>query len=205
MAKRILILAIAVVACIARLSAQVTCSPVFPSADDNVTLTFNANEGTGGLANLPSNVNVYAHIGVVLAGAGSTTWSNVVGTWGTDEPRTKMTNIGGGLYTLSFNIRTFFGIAAGTPIYRIACVFRNVDGTKEGKGPGATDMFYDIIQPGAALQTRLVSPSVSGCKLVQVGETINFRGAASQNSTLTLTDNGKIGRASCRERVCLAV
>lgn len=189
MAKRILILAIAVVACIARLSAQVTCSPVFPSADDNVTLTFNANEGTGGLANLPSNVNVYGHFGAVIAGQTSTAWTSVVGNWGTDDARTKMTNIGGGLYTISFNIRLFYGIPSGA-IYRIACVFRNVDGTKEGKGAGGTDMFYDLIQPGAALQTRLVSPSVSGCKLVQVGETINFRGAASQNSTLTLTDNG---------------
>ena len=189
MAKRILILAIAVVACMARLSAQITCSPVFPSADDNVTITFNANEGTGGLANLPSTTNVYGHFGAVIAGQTSTAWTSVVGNWGMDDPRTKMTNIGGGLYTISFNIRSFFTIPAGA-IFRIACVFRNVDGTKEGKATGGTDMFYDIIQSGAALQTRLVSPSVSGCKLVQVGETLNFRGAASQNSTLTLTDNG---------------
>ena len=189
MAKRIFTLAIALVACIAQLSAQVTCSPVFPSADDNVTITFNANEGTAGLAGLASNVNVYGHFGAVIAGQTSTAWTSVVGNWGTDDARTKMTNIGGGLYTISFNIRMFYNIPTGA-IFRIACVFRNVDGTKEGKGAGGTDMFYDLIQSGAALQTRLVSPSVSGCKLVQVGEIINFRGAASQNSTLTLTDNG---------------
>ena len=191
MAKRILILAIAVVASMARLSAQVTCSPVFPSVDDNVTLTFNANEGTAGLAGLASNINVYGHFGAVIAGPTSTAWTNVVGNWATDDPKTKMTNIGGGLYTISFNIRAFYAtVPTGTPIFRIACVFRNVDGTREGKGTGGTDMYYDLIQPGAGLQTRVVTPSVSGCKLVQVGETLNFRGAASQNSTLTLTDNG---------------
>jgi 1,4-alpha-glucan branching enzyme len=189
MAKRFFIIGLALVAfCTVRLAAQVTCSPVFPAADDNITLTFNANEGTGGLVNLTGDV--YGHFGAVVAGPTSTAWTNVIGNWGTADARTKMTAIGGGLYTISFNIRTFYGIAAGVPIYRIACVFRNVDGTKEGKGPGGTDMFYDIIQPGAALQTRLVSPSVGGCQIVQSGATISFRGAASQNATLTLTDNG---------------
>ncbi len=189
MAKRIFILSLALVAfCSARLTAQVSCSPIFPGADDNVTLTFNANEGSAGLANFAGNV--YGHFGAVIAGASSTAWTNVVGTWATDDPRTKMTALGGGLYTISFNIRTFYNIPAGTPIYRIACVFRNVDGMKEGKAAGGSDIYYDIIQPGASLQTRIVSPAVSGCQLVQNGATISVKGAASQNSTLTLTDNG---------------
>jgi 1,4-alpha-glucan branching enzyme len=188
MAKRILILGLALVAlCSVRLAAQISVAPVFPSADDNITITFNANEGTAGLANLTGNV--YGHFGAVIANQTSTTWTNVVGTWATDDARTKMTAIGGGLYTISFNIRTFYNIPTGA-IFRIACVFRNVDGTKEGKAAGGTDIFYDLIQPGAALQTRLVTAAINGCQLVQNGATISVRGAASQNATLTLTDNG---------------
>jgi 1,4-alpha-glucan branching enzyme len=189
MAKRILFLGLALVAlCSVRLAAQISVAPVFPSADDNITITFNANEGTAGLANLTGDV--YGHFGAVIAGQTSTAWTNVIGNWGTADARTKMTSIGGGLYTISFNIRTFYNIPAGTPIFRIACVFRNVDGTKEGKAAGGTDIFYDLIQPGAALQTRLVTPAINGCQLVQNGATISVRGAASQNATLTLTDNG---------------
>jgi 1,4-alpha-glucan branching enzyme len=190
MAKRILVLGLAVVACIVRLTAQVSCSPPFPTADDNITLTFNANEGTGGLANLPDTVNVYGHFGAVIASPTSTSWTNVIGNWATDDPRTKMTAIGGGIYTISFNIRTFFNIAAGVPIYRIASVYRTVNGSKEGKGTGGTDIFYDITQAGATLQTRIVTPSVGNCKLVKSGTSFTFKGAASQNATLTLTDNG---------------
>jgi 1,4-alpha-glucan branching enzyme len=188
MAKRILILGFALVACIVRLTAQVSCSPVFPSADDNITLTFDANEGAAGLANFAGTV--YGHFGAVVASQTSTAWTNVIGNWGTDDARTKMTAIGGGKYTITFNIRTFFNIPAPSVIYRIACVFRNVDGTKEGKGTGGTDMFYDITQPNAPLQTRIVTPSVGNCKLVQNGTSFTFKGAASANSTLTLTDNG---------------
>jgi 1,4-alpha-glucan branching enzyme len=188
MAKRIFIIGLALVAfCGVRLAAQVSCSPVFPAADDNITLTYNANEGTAGLANLSGDV--YGHFGAVIANATSTAWTNVIGNWGTADARTKMTAIGGGLYTISFNIRTFYNIPTGA-IFRIACVFRNVDGSKEGKAAGGTDIFYDLIQPGASLQTRLVTPAVSGCQLVQTGATISVRGAASVNSTLTLTDNG---------------
>ena len=187
MAKRMLILGFAVLACLAQLTAQISCTPVFPSADDNITLTFNANEGSGGLAGFAGTV--YGHFGAVIAGPTSTTWTNVVGTWATDDARTKMTSIGGGLYTITFNPRTFYNIPT-VPIYRIACVFRNLDGSKEGKATGGTDIYYDLIQPGASLQTRVVTPSVSGCKIVQIGEILNFKGASSQNATLTLTDNG---------------
>jgi 1,4-alpha-glucan branching enzyme len=188
MTKYLFILGLAFVASISRLTAQVSCVPIFPSADDNITLTFDANEGTGGLANFAGSV--YGHFGAIVASPTSTAWSNVVGTWATDDSRTKMTAIGGGKYTISFNIRTYFNVAAGVPIYRIACVFRSVDGAKEGKATGGVDIFYDLTQPNATLQTRIVTPTVSGCKLVQKDGILPFRGAASVNSTLTLTDNG---------------
>jgi 1,4-alpha-glucan branching enzyme len=190
MTKYLFLLGLALVASISRLTAQVSCTPVFPSADDNITLTFDANEGAGGLANLADTVRIYGHFGAVIASPTSTAWTNVIGNWGTDDARTKMTNIGGGKYTISFNIRTFFNIAAGVPIYRIASVYRTVNGSKEGKGQGNSDIYYDIIQPGAALQTRIVTPSVGNCKLVQNGTSFTFKGAASANSILTLTDNG---------------
>ena len=188
MTKYLFLLGLAVVASISRLTAQVSCTPIFPSADDNITLTFDANEGAGGLANFAGTV--YGHFGAIIGSPTSTAWTNVIGNWGTDDPRTKMTAIGGGKYTISFNIRTYFNVAASVPIYRIAAVFRSVDGAKEGKGAGGVDMFYDITQPNATLQTRIVTPTAGGCKLVPNGSTFSFRGSASVNSTLTLTDNG---------------
>jgi hypothetical protein len=85
MTKYLFILGLAFVASISRLTAQVSCAPVFPGADDNITLTFDANEGTAGLANFAGTV--YGHFGAVVASATSTAWTNVIGNWATDDPK----------------------------------------------------------------------------------------------------------------------
>ncbi|MFM8490159.1 MAG: hypothetical protein ACKOCH_27775, partial [Bacteroidota bacterium] len=44
------------------LPAQVTCDPVFPNVDDNVTIYYNATQGNGALSGVSP---VYAHLGVI--------------------------------------------------------------------------------------------------------------------------------------------
>ena len=187
MIKNTLTLLLTIMCSYAHLIAQITCAPVFPTADDDITLTYDASQGSRGLAGFTGAV--YGHFGAVIASPTSTAWTNVQGTWGVDFPRTRMTSIGNDKYTISFNIRTFFGVAAGTPIYRIGCVFRNVDGSKEGKNTANADMFYDITQPGQTIQTRIITPFAAS-QLLNIGGTIAFKGSASQNATLTLKDNG---------------
>jgi hypothetical protein len=59
---------------------QVTCLPVFPKTDDDVTITFDATQGNGALAGVSP---VYAHAGVITNQSNSPSdWKYVKTTWG---------------------------------------------------------------------------------------------------------------------------
>ncbi|MEM1134833.1 MAG: alpha-amylase family glycosyl hydrolase [Bacteroidota bacterium] len=120
----------------------VTLTPNFPSADDTaVTVVFDASQGTAGLAGASS---VYLHSGIVIEGPNGTTWENVVGNWGQDDGIGKMSKVEGETdkwqITLTPDIRTYYNASETASIYRLSMVFRNADGSAEGKGsPGDFD------------------------------------------------------------------
>ena len=174
---------------ILKTTAQVSFTPVFPTADEPCTMTFNPKEGDMGLASWTGNI--YAHTGVTTP-AGP--WQNVKAAWGTADPAIKLTRQTDGTYTLTYptSIRAYYGIAAGTVISAVSFVFHNGTGnnSQSGRGLGGADIFYtDIIQANSPLRARIVTPSVSS-QSVEANAPIAFRGAASQVSTLKLTDNG---------------
>ena len=189
MKRRFYGIAFIAIAFISQTSAQVYFSPVFPTADEPVTVTFNPQEGDRGLANWAGDI--YAHTGVTTS-AGA--WQYVNATWGAQLPARKLTRQADGTYkfTLSPSIRQAYGVPAGEPITAVSFVFHNgtTVNTISGRGPGGADIFYnDIIQSNSPLRTRIVTPSVSS-QFTQRNASIPFNGAASQLSTLTLMDNG---------------
>ena len=189
MKRRFYGIALALAAFMAQTTAQVYFSPVFPTADEPVTVTYNPQEGDRGLANWTGDI--YAHTGVTTS-AGA--WQYVNATWGAQLPARKLTRQADGTYkfTLSPSIRQAYGVPTGEPITAVSFVFHNgtTVNTQSGRAAGGLDIFYnDIIQPNSPLRTRIVTPSVSS-QIAQRNATIAFNGAASQLSTLTLTDNG---------------
>ncbi len=112
--------------------------PANASSNNEVELIYDAALGTGGLKGESS---VYMHAGVVTSGVNGTAWSNVIGNWGKDDGIGKMTKLAGETdkwsIKLSPSIRKYFGVPQGIPVFRLSMVFRNADGSKEGKGtPG---------------------------------------------------------------------
>lgn len=111
----------------------VTLDPSNAGPDDAVTLTFDASEGN---AELEGFTKVYMHHGVVTTSPTGTTWSNVIGNWVADDGIGQMTAVEGQpnkwQITFSPSIRTYFGVTAGTDIFRICGVFRSADGTVKG-------------------------------------------------------------------------
>ena len=188
MYQKLILLAFILLANISQ--AQVTATPVFPGPDDNVTITFNAKEGSMGLAT--ETGDIYAHTGVITDKSTSTSdWKFVKFPWTTNDPSVKLTPQGNGIYTLSIsNVRTFYGVPATDKILKLAFVFRNANGSKEGKTAAGGDIFYDIYSSGSALKTLLVTPIASSTIYSAIGQMINVKGAASIASNLTLTDNG---------------
>ena len=122
--------------------AQVTVDPPFPQEDDRVTVFFDASQGTGGLKDC--GCDVYVHTGVTNVGGSG--WVNVATQWAVEDPDWRMTPVPGedNLYSFTYDIRDFYMLDPGQEIQSINFVFRNGDGSLEGKGPGGTDIFYEI-------------------------------------------------------------
>ena len=166
--------------------ALVTLDPPFPTADNATTITFDASQGNAGLLDMPSNQDVYAHIGLKI---GTQNWQFVIGTWGTADARVKMTRIGtSNFYTLSLNpsIRDWFvangaNVPLSANITGLSMVFRNVDGTREGKTAVNGDIFIDLYtNQFAAAITSHPQQSI----LVNSNATVPFTGQSSANCQL---------------------
>ncbi len=170
--------------------AQVTCDPVFPVVDDNVTVYFHANEGNAALANFSGTV--YAHMGVITDKSSSgSDWKHVTTTWGTADAVGAMTYVSPNLFKKTFNIRAFFSIpASGETVLKLAFVFRNQDGSIVGRAADGSDIFYSVYPANAPLQTIFVKPA-QATLLAKIGDQIPVEAAASQTANLTLWDNAQ--------------
>lgn len=174
--------------CTAILTAQVTCDPVFPNVDDDVTITFNAAQGNAALAGFAGPV--YAHMGVITDQSTSPSdWKHVTTTWGIADAVGLMTYEAPNIWKKSFNIRTFFNIPQNETVLQMAFVFRNTSGSIVGRAAGNADMYYDVYPANVPLQTLFVQPVPS---LVQtgVGQNIPVQATASTPASLKLLDNG---------------
>lgn len=128
----------------------VTINPVFATADDSITVTFDASLGNAGLKNITT---VYAHTGLITSTSTSPSdWKYVQGNWGTDDARMRMTNIGNNKHTLRYHIRSFYNLPANITALKLAFVFRNVDGSKEGKNTDGSDIYLDLSQGGFSVK-----------------------------------------------------
>ena len=116
----------------------VRIEPSDADGDQEIRIIYDATQGTAGLVGATT---VYMHSGVIIDGPDSENWTNVVGNWGQDDGVGQMTPVTGQTdlweITLSPTAREYYGVAQGTTMFRLSMVFRNADGSAEGKGnPG---------------------------------------------------------------------
>ncbi len=125
----------------------VTTSPETFIADDEITITFDAVlSDPSGTAGLIGSNKVYIHTGIVTQSATSESWTNVVGNWGQDDGVGEMTRVAGETdkWQITLTPRSYYNIPFGTRVYRLGMVFRNADGSAEGKAPGGNDIFVEV-------------------------------------------------------------
>jgi len=86
----------------------ITTDPPFPTADEAVTITFDATQGSGNLAGYTGDV--YAHTGVNIKDGGN--WQFVIGNWGDNDEQPTLTRIDTDLYELEItpSIREFYRV-----------------------------------------------------------------------------------------------
>ncbi len=169
----------------------VTSDPAFPKVDDEVTITFDAAKGTAGLKDC--NCDVYLHTGVITSASNSSSdWKHVVTSWGVANAAWKMTKVQGEAnlytYTISPSIKAYYGINAGEIVKKMAFVFRNANGSKEGKDTGGKDIFVDVYPDDAGFIVTLNSPSQTDI-IVKLNDVIPVKVSASQNVQFALYED----------------
>ncbi len=150
------------------LQAQVvSISPEAPGVDSTITITYDASQGNGALQGAAGPI--YIHTGVLSpASADNSDWQNVQGNWATADPNVEMTSLGNNLYTISFNISSYYGLAPNDAVLALAMVFRNQDGTVVGKTADDADILYELTL------REYQSHSLVGNKVIVVGANGNL-------------------------------
>ena len=125
----------------------VWADPEIFDAKQQVTIFFDATladpAGTPGLIGASK---IYMHSGIISDNAEGTSWQNAVGNWGQDDGVGEMTKVPGqsNQWQISITPWTYYDADIGTTIYRMGMVFRNEDGSSEGKDEGAKDFFINL-------------------------------------------------------------
>ena len=185
MVKKILFIFIFFLLAKVGLSQIIQISPAFPTVNDVVTIHYNSSQGNGGLDGISP---VYTHTGLVTQTGLPSTWSYVQGNWGQADPSVLMTDLGNNLHEIVIDIDQYYGFPSGTNVAKLAFVFRNFDGSLEGKTTTMGDIFYPIYPINGGFQAAIFKPYSD--LLVNINDTISINGQSNSNATLQLFDNG---------------
>ena len=168
------------------LSAQVLqVSPVFPTVDDQVTITYDATQGNGALAGISP---VHAHTGVITnASTTPTDWRNVQTQWGTADGL--MTDLGNDLHQISYRIRDYYNLGANDEVDSLAFVFRDAAGNVVGRDTDGSDIYYPVYEAGVFYAKFLDAAAV---RVVEPNESVDLRAAASEASSLSIDIEGSV-------------
>jgi len=165
----------------------ITTEPACVTADESVTIYYDSNLGTGGLIGVTP---VYMHSGLITSESTSNSdWQYVWTQWGTDNSDFEMTDEGGGIHSFTFepSVQEFFGVPDGEEILEFSFVFRNADGSLEGKDDGGTDIYYGLSD--GSFDLTVLNPSSSSV-IAEIGETIDITAQTCVISDFTIFVNG---------------
>ncbi|GLR15551.1 alpha-amylase family glycosyl hydrolase [Portibacter lacus] len=165
----------------------VRTEPAFPSQFDDITVYFDAKLGDGGLEGFTGDV--YAHTGVITnQSSGPTDWKNVQGEWGVAFPKTKMTPEGNDIYSIAYNIETFYGISDDVTVESLSFVFRSTDGSVTGRDEGGKDIYAPVYPPETGLLLTVVSPNSNG-NIYFPNDSVAIEFVLNDSAWVTVTDN----------------
>jgi len=148
----------------ARLNAQMLwVDPPNPSADDSITVYFDASRGNQALLDYPGQV--YMHTGVITGTLDApSSWRYIQGEWGKDDPKVRMERIGKNLYAKRLHIKRFYQLPESEAFLQLAFVFRNQDGSLVAKPEDAEEIYYPSLQ--SLLQMELTQTTGAGGTLL---------------------------------------
>ena len=172
----------------------IVTTPAFPTDNQPITITFDATQGSGGLASYTGDV--YAHTGVITnLRSSNSDWKYVKTNWGQNTAETKLTSLGNHLYSLQINpsIRQYYNVPAAETILKMAFVFRSATQVAgqwlEGKTDAGGDIFADIYE--ASINVQIFTPDINPY-IVQQDEQFNFSAGSSYADSMFLYLNNTL-------------
>lgn len=167
----------------------VTTQPAIVQTDSrNIVITFHANAGNGGLAGVTPPTKVYAHTGVITSASTSDTDWKYAPKWLDNSAKYELTYVGPNTWTLTIpSINEYYGITNPSErVRKLMFVFRNANGSKEGKTANGGDIAVDVQAAGAAVG---LTSSVSR-RVLRAGTAVNFTANATSSADMSLIVNG---------------
>jgi hypothetical protein len=169
------------------ISQILTSSPVFPTANDTITVFYNVQSGNAGIPF--STIPIYTHTGVVTqenVDNCQNNWQYVQGNWGQADPNVLMTPMGNGMHKITIYPPTYYGYPEGLEIGRLMFVFRNATGSFEGKNADGSDIWLDLYPEG--FHAKILSPA-NNHLIATASQMIELSAATSENADLSLYIN----------------
>lgn len=170
-------------------SAQVvTTQPSVVQTDSrDIIVTFHADRGNKGLAGLGPSDKVYAHTGVITSQSTSPSDWKYAPQWLDNSSKYEMKWTATDTWTLTIpSINEYYGITSLEEVVeKLAFVFRNANGSREGKTAEGGDIFVDVQQPG---YTMTFTSNMAGTSITE-GESVTFTVSTSLPSHIALYQN----------------
>ncbi len=186
MKKILLTLAAVLVIGMAAMGQVVTTEPAVVQEDSqNLWVFYHADQGNAGLKGLGPTAKVYAHTGVLTsASTGDSDWKYAP-TWLDNSPKYELEYVSENLWRLYIgDIRTYYGITnPSETVKKLAFVFRDAGGSKEGKTSTGGDIFVDVLASGLQIA---VDFGVEGTVVTADNSTLNIKVATTRKADITL-------------------
>ncbi len=198
MLKKISLLLLVICFCSAISAQLIRTIPAFPAAGKPVTIEMNTSFGNKALLDYSNTNDVYVHIGVITnLSTSSSDWRAVKFDWGVNNSEIRTTYAGNGIYTYTIqDVNTFFTLAPGEVIQKIAILFRTGNGNIVQRNVNGSDIFIPIYDD-ADLNIKFTDPGYEPFyeptliqQAYEVGEAYSFEVITSKAATFSALLNG---------------
>lgn len=180
------------------IQAQVSSKPSPLQEDsENIWIYFYADQGNKGLIDQPASKPVYAHTG---ACTNKGDW-RYAPNWLDNSAKYELEYVSPNVWRLYIgNIRTYYGITdPAETVSKLAFVFRNADGSREGKTASGGDFFLDVLDSGLQISLQC---DLEGDVITADHNTVTFTVATTMSASITLkVGETLIGEADGKELV----
>jgi len=187
--KKLYLLSLAMTLSSMATTAQIVTTEPSPvqTNSENIVITFHADEGNKGLMGLGASAKVYAHTGVITNTSTTDTDWKFAPTWGDNSAKYQMTWVANNTWTLTIpDINTYYGITdPSIVVKKLAFVFRDATGSREGKTASGGDIFVNVLPAGFQLE---FTSNLSSTVLTSDAE-VQFTATATQAADISIYVN----------------